>query len=105
MQFIKLPILRRFHWSPPLMNTGSGAGKGGGGGGSIREAGGALGKRAAAQEDQYFHNKQQEQIKKLKKEIDDELRFYRNLVKKQQEVADQSRDPLKKFDEEEKGKK
>ncbi|KAA0185070.1 ATPase inhibitor protein trans-spliced [Fasciolopsis buskii] len=50
---------------------GSGAGKGGGAGGSIREAGGALGKRGAALEDLYFRRQDAEQLKKLRKKLNE----------------------------------
>ncbi|KAK4467649.1 hypothetical protein MN116_008590 [Schistosoma mekongi] len=51
---------------------GRGAGKGGGGGGSIRDAGGAFGKLEARNEEEYFYKLQQQQLRELKKHLEDE---------------------------------
>ncbi|XP_046687419.1 ATPase inhibitor A, mitochondrial-like [Homalodisca vitripennis] len=68
--------------SSQVGDLGSGAGKGGGGGGSIREAGGAFGKMEAANEEEFFYKQQREQLVKLKEDLNDEITFHEEQIKK-----------------------
>ncbi|CAH8632171.1 unnamed protein product [Heterobilharzia americana] len=61
---------------------GRGAGKGGGGGGSIREAGGAFGKLEARNEEEYFYRLQQQQLRALKKHLEEEHEREKNEIKR-----------------------
>jgi len=64
--------------------VGDGAGKGGGAGGPIREA--MAGRREVAQEDEYFHRQQNEQLTKIKDNLNDEISFHEEQVKRHEEA-------------------
>uniref|UniRef100_A0A1B6GRI2 ATP synthase F1 subunit epsilon n=1 Tax=Cuerna arida TaxID=1464854 RepID=A0A1B6GRI2_9HEMI len=77
--------LRMSH-SSQVGDLGSGAGKGGGGGGAIREAGGSFGKMEAANEEEFFYKQQREQLMKLKEDLNDEITFHEEQIKRHQEA-------------------
>uniref|UniRef100_A0A1B6IYS0 ATP synthase F1 subunit epsilon n=1 Tax=Homalodisca liturata TaxID=320908 RepID=A0A1B6IYS0_9HEMI len=91
-RLLKPNLARGFVFSQLRMNSsqvgdlGSGAGKGGGGGGSIREAGGAFGKMEAANEEEFFYKQQREQLVKLKEDLNDEITFHEEQIKRHQEA-------------------
>lgn len=67
---------------------GSGAGKGGGAGGSVREAGGAFGKMEAAREEQYFRKLRDQQLKDLRKHMEEEVAYHEKEIIQNQEAID-----------------
>nr|CAH8867644.1 unnamed protein product [Trichobilharzia regenti] len=64
---------------------GRGAGKGGGGGGAIRDAGGAFGKLEARNEEEYFYKLQQQQLRALKKHLEEEHEREEKEIKRLEE--------------------
>ncbi|TGZ74696.1 hypothetical protein CRM22_000802 [Opisthorchis felineus] len=70
----------------PGDELGRGAGKGGGGGGPIRDAGGPFGKREAKHEEEYFHRKEKEQLKALKKHLEEEMQYRKDEIERHKEA-------------------
>jgi len=81
---------------------GSGAGKGGGGGGSIRQAGGAFGELEAAREEEYFYKLQKQQLKGLRGQLDKEVEFHEQNVKRHQEAIERHKKRMAELQAEEK---
>lgn len=73
---------------------GSGVGKGGGAGGDIRSAGGAFGKMEHAHEEQYFRKLQEEQLKGMKKHLDETMGHIEKEIERHEEAIRQHREVL-----------
>uniref|UniRef100_A0A1B6D7I6 ATP synthase F1 subunit epsilon n=1 Tax=Clastoptera arizonana TaxID=38151 RepID=A0A1B6D7I6_9HEMI len=92
----RLPSMSQVRYgSGQLGDLGSGAGKGGGGGGSIREAGGAFGKMEAGREEEYFYKQQKEQLSKIKNDLNDEISFHEEQIRRHQDAIKRNKERVK----------